>query len=456
MKRIGGLSLLLLGLSCCILDSEPGERGEQGTRGEPGVDGGQGPKGAPGVDGGQGQTGLDGTPGQDGQDGADGVSPFVGPDPNDGSIYYNGGNVGIGVATPGHLLEVRRDQDLHSLIQVTNNSNGPNAAAGIYLESETVNLPSAGFGIRRYAGGSAAFSDGGSSLAGATMFSVGGYSSSFIFNPGSTGDYRFEIGNVERMRIGSDGNVGIGMTSPTVPLEVAAQSTGTFEDILYLTQNYLGTYGYVFKVDNTNSGDLYLQRREIGNEPAGEVVTVTSDAWLGVRTKTPQCELDVNGLACLNGIGLSSDRRWKTDIDTIAGAMDLVKQLRGVTFKWRQNIEGHIFPGGPQVGLIAQEVEEVLPELVETGPDGYKRVDYSRLSAVLVEGAKGLQGQNEELAGRVLALEERIDKLEGQRPAHASVLSIDETWLAWLGLGLSLGLGAASFLKRRGRRSRVC
>jgi hypothetical protein len=77
--------------------------------------------------------------------------------------------------------------------------------------------------------------------------------------------------------------------------------------------------------------------------------------------------------------------------------MALVRRLRGVSFDWAQDA-----PGGRQggdLGVIAQEVEEVFPELVTTAPNGYKQVNYLGLIAPLIEAIK-------ELDARVQALEQ--------------------------------------------------
>ena len=63
------------------------------------------------------------------------------------------------------------------------------------------------------------------------------------------------------------------------------------------------------------------------------------------------------------------------------------------------------FPDTRQIGLIAQDVEKVLPELVHTDSDGYKSLSYDKLTAVLVEAVKELKAQNEKLQARVEALE---------------------------------------------------
>ena len=75
-----------------------------------------------------------------------------------------------------------------------------------------------------------------------------------------------------------------------------------------------------------------------------------------------------------------------------------VKRLRGVTWEWREGI-GDKFRDAPGMGVIAQELEQVFPELVQTGEDGIKRVNYLGLIAPLIEAVK-------ELDARVAALEQ--------------------------------------------------
>jgi hypothetical protein len=87
-----------------------------------------------------------------------------------------------------------------------------------------------------------------------------------------------------------------------------------------------------------------------------------------------------------------SDERLKKDVSTLADALDVVLALRGVSFTWL----GDEFPekhlgAGPQIGLIAQEVEPVLPEIVITDLEGYKAIDYPKLTPVLVEAIKQQQ-----------------------------------------------------------------
>ena len=98
-----------------------------------------------------------------------------------------------------------------------------------------------------------------------------------------------------------------------------------------------------------------------------------------------------------------SDVRLKTKIKTLENVLERLSQIRGVNFEW---LEG----SGEQIGLIAQEVEEVFPELV-SDIDNYKGVDYVRFSAVLLQAVKELNAETNKLAATNeelrLALEEQ-------------------------------------------------
>jgi endosialidase-like protein len=86
--------------------------------------------------------------------------------------------------------------------------------------------------------------------------------------------------------------------------------------------------------------------------------------------------------------------------------MALVRRLRGVSFEWREDApSGH---SGSDLGVIAQEVEDVFPELVRTDERGYKLVNYAGLIAPLIEAVK-------ELDARVQALEMTSEKGSARR-----------------------------------------
>lgn len=115
-----------------------------------------------------------------------------------------------------------------------------------------------------------------------------------------------------------------------------------------------------------------------------------------------------------------SDIRWKKNIAQITDPLSKVDRLSGVSFSWnREDFPQKSFSDERQIGLIAQDVETVLPELVHTDHDGYKSVEYAKLSAVLVEAVKELNARNQALEDQAhalkaqnQALEERLAKLE--------------------------------------------
>lgn len=105
--------------------------------------------------------------------------------------------------------------------------------------------------------------------------------------------------------------------------------------------------------------------------------------------------------------GLFSSRRWKTDIRPLRKSLALVQELEGVRYRWKES-------GAPDIGLIAEEVGEVVPELVtyaENGEDA-ESVDYARLVAVLIEAIKKQQEQLEAERAALEVLERRIEVLE--------------------------------------------
>ena len=83
----------------------------------------------------------------------------------------------------------------------------------------------------------------------------------------------------------------------------------------------------------------------------------------------------------------SSDRRLKTDIETIEDALNLVRDLRGVRY---------VMDGQSSIGVIAQEVEPILPEIVSEA-DGLKRVAYGNLAGLLIEAIKVLADEIDQL-----------------------------------------------------------
>ena len=121
---------------------------------------------------------------------------------------------------------------------------------------------------------------------------------------------------------------------------------------------------------------------------------------VGIATSSPDgvnYVLDVNGSARADSWEASSDRRLKKDIKSIDESLSKVTRLRGVTFKWRPVTGKNRDLDKINIGYIAQEVEEVVPEVVTTDGSGYKAVDYAKLTALLTEAIKTQNSQIKEL-----------------------------------------------------------
>jgi hypothetical protein len=113
---------------------------------------------------------------------------------------------------------------------------------------------------------------------------------------------------------------------------------------------------------------------------------------VGIGTTNPTVKLEVNGRLKTQGINELSDVRYKKDIQTLTNALANIEKLRGVSYDWKQaEFPEKNFDSKHQIGLIAQELELVFPELVNTDAEGYKSVDYSKLVAVLIEAVKEQQ-----------------------------------------------------------------
>jgi hypothetical protein len=162
----------------------------------------------------------------------------------------------------------------------------------------------------------------------------------------------------------------------------------------------------------------------------------------GTGTISSSYNLQVVGTFKTEQIYHSSDVRWKTDIFTIDSALSKVQNLRGVEYKWRQDeFPEKQFVDGTQIGLIAQEVEEVMPELVMTDDTGYKSVEYANLVAVLIEAIKeqqklidaqqekitALQSDNKAMESEISALQtmqSQIEELQTQVTTMSSILEM--------------------------------
>merc|ERR1712100_547483 len=117
-----------------------------------------------------------------------------------------------------------------------------------------------------------------------------------------------------------------------------------------------------------------------------------------------------------NNVVTSSDRRFKRNITALTGGLETIKALRPVRYFYRtEEFPERNFAEAPQVGFIAQEVEEVLPQVVDADFSGYRSLRYGQVTPVLVDAMKE---QVKEIAGLRAGLAQLQADLLAQQEAH--------------------------------------
>ena len=132
---------------------------------------------------------------------------------------------------------------------------------------------------------------------------------------------------------------------------------------------------------------------------ASSLTSVGTLTSLTVSGATATGALTVTGAITATGditAYYTSDKRHKNNIQTIPNALEKVTKLNGVTWEWNDDVN-EVTKSTPKTGLIAQEVQEVLPEVVKTRDDGFLALDYSKMMGLLVEAIKEQQLQIEQL-----------------------------------------------------------
>jgi len=162
----------------------------------------------------------------------------------------------------------------------------------------------------------------------------------------------------------------------------------------------------------------------------GDTIMFGSNGTMAIGKSAPLTgttngiRLDVNGDILAMQVHSSSDRRFKKNITKVTGALDKVKAIEGVTYDFRlDEFENRNFPTTKQLGFIAQNVETVVPEVVRTNADGYKAVDYSKITALLNEAIKEQQVQIEEQAALIQSQQALVTALLSNQEAMAQELA---------------------------------
>ena len=276
----------------------------------------------------------------------------------------------------------------------------------------------------------------------------------------------FKTNNVERFRLLSNGNTGIGTTNPQSPLHVAGAAgiiigtsalDGGYTALKFSLSQASGGYALIQAIKSAGGayGDLNLNpvggsvgigtinpvaKLEVNNGggtgaslklehsgsnfivrsyEAGSNTTVleNTSGYLYINSnigvlKSPATNTALNVAGGQkwsiyaagdifastgysdNGYYLTSDARFKRNIETVPDALSHLLALRGVTYEMnRAAFPDRNFTEGKHLGFIAQEMEKVLPQLVKTGKDGFKAVNYEGVIPVTVEAIKTLNAR---------------------------------------------------------------
>jgi hypothetical protein len=212
----------------------------------------------------------------------------------------------------------------------------------------------------------------------------------------------------------NSGNVGIGTTDPSSSLVVNRTSSGNIGPTLVL-RNAAGTIGDAAQIQfdvgglipngsllwtTGNAGNSIFTLNTTANGTFGERMRISTTGNVGVANSSPGSTFTVGGLVesvtggfkfpdgtvQLTAYNPFSDKNLKSDIEDIKNGLDVVTKLSGVTFKWKSE-------NTQSAGIIAQDLEKVLPNLVstiESSGTNLKLVNYDGIIAYLIEAIKDL------------------------------------------------------------------
>jgi len=172
----------------------------------------------------------------------------------------------------------------------------------------------------------------------------------------------------------------------TTSINISAAQTGT----AYTSDlnDALGALDTCHSGSTAPTNEVFTGKFWLDTSATDPVLKIYRNGWRSLFTlKVGSVDLGVDLLTAVD-VNSTSDERLKDNIKTLENPLETVKSLRGVSYD--------MF-GKHKVGVIAQEVEAVVPEVVHTNDDGYKSVSYGNLVGVLIEAVKEQQTQIDEL-----------------------------------------------------------
>ena len=222
-----------------------------------------------------------------------------------------------------------------------------------------------------------------------------------------TGNIQLQTNSITRVTVDEVGNVGIGTTGPNTLLSIDPDNSGAK---LTLWDGGITTVHYGFGISS------FQQNYHVNTTAASHVFYAEGKNGDG----TELMRIKGDGDATLAGtLTQNSDRRLKKNIRPLETALPNLLQISGYTFNWKAANRST----DTQIGLIAQEVQAVYPELVAESNDGTLSVNYVGLVPVLIEALKTQQAEIEKLSAEVSEMDElkqRMAKLESALLGNAT------------------------------------
>ena len=359
------------------------------------------------------------------------------------------GNFGLGTSSPGYRLDVSGSGRFSAGLAVGGNLFSGQSAlfiqnsgklmtltnTGATNGNKTLEINSAGsMEIRDHAGTSVILelTDGGAltvtggSTAGRFVPSSATVPTNGMYLPAAN-TLGFATNSVERMRIDSTGNFMLGATSSSSKLYVTGSGVSApIGDFVDTSSN-----NNSFQISATSSTIFGVNLKLIGNTSGqsapSKFLRVLNSQLEIINHAYNSAILTLTDGGSLSVVGevtaYSSDGRLKGNVQIIANALEKIEMIRGITFDWNDTAAdlGFVPEDRHDVGVIAQEVEAVLPEAVRHAPfdrdmvdktksksgENYLTVQYEKLTALLIEAVK-------ELHTKVTYLENEIKNMQGR------------------------------------------
>lgn len=359
----------------------------------------------------------------------------------DNQFLIQAENVGIGTNTPGGKLHIRKDVDGRADLIIENRDPGLASAQGILFNSEDGSGTSSAAGISVF--------DNSSSSPATMRFA----------NNLTGGNFDFLTNGIIKMKIENGGNVGIGTSAPEQTLHVLKGSAGAVTaNVLSVGvfENSASSYISILAPETSGKGILFggpdnavdgaiiysgLGSLLFQTNGGGTRMVIDSNGNVGIGVGTPLPQKlhvfgnirvgtsGVNGcVQAFDGISIAgtcaSDARLKKDVKPFSPLLDKLTRLEPVTFNWRTDEYPDLnLPKVKDRGLIAQEVEKILPELVNEDENGFKAIHYHELPLMLLQAVKELKAENEVLKAEISETEQLEAELQNLKHLVEKLLS---------------------------------